>query len=91
MTVYRILHIVLMDWGSGHLTIIVGTGTGHLPTKIFPQGRAFDQYFQMPGVCPGGMLAVGIDLHIIHTFNYHQKIGERSKSRYSKLSSPVLS
>ena len=43
-----------MDWGSGHLTIIVGTGTGHLPTKIFPQGRAFDQYFQMPGVCPGG-------------------------------------
>ena len=29
--------------GGGHLAIIVGTG----------EGRAFDQFFQMPGVCPG--------------------------------------
>ena len=30
-----------------------------------PQGRAFDQFFQMPGVFPGGgMLTAGIDSHI---------------------------
>ena len=38
--------------------------------KNCPQGRAFDQFFQMLGVFPGvygggGMLAAGIDSHII--------------------------
>ena len=53
-----------MDLGAGHLTIIVGTGGGVFTNKDRPQGRAFEQFFQMPGVCPGGMLAAGIDSHI---------------------------
>ena len=54
-----------MDWGAGHLTIIVGTGGGAFANKNCPQGRAFEQFFQMPGVCPGeGMFAAGIDSHI---------------------------
>ena len=40
--------------GAGHLTIIVGTGGGAFANKNCPLGRAFDQFFQMPGVCPGG-------------------------------------
>ena len=42
-----------MDWGAGYLTIIVGTGNGALADKNYPQGRAFEQFFQKPGVCPG--------------------------------------
>ena len=57
-----------MDWGAGHLTIIVETGGGAFTNKNCPQGRAFEQFFQMPGVCPGGMLAAGTDWHI--TMNY---------------------
>ena len=54
-----------MDWGAGHLTIIVGSGGGAFANKNSPQGRAFEQFSQMPGVCPGrGMLAAGIDLHL---------------------------
>ena len=47
------LYIGLTDWGAGHLAIIVGTGGGAFANKNCPQGRAFDQFFQMPGVCPG--------------------------------------
>ena len=43
-----------MDWGAGHLTITEGTGGGAFANKNWPQGRAFDQFFQMPGACPGG-------------------------------------
>ena len=54
-----------MDWGAGHLTIIVGTGGGAFANKNCPQGQAFEQFFQMPGVYPGGgMLAAGIDSYI---------------------------
>ena len=42
-----------MDWGAAHLTIIVGTRGGAFTNKNCPQGRAFEQFFQMPGVCPG--------------------------------------
>ena len=39
--------------GAGHLTIIVGTGGagggGAFANKNCPQGRAFEQFFQMPG------------------------------------------
>ena len=52
-----------MDWGAGHLTIIVGTGGGPFANKKCPQGRAFELFFK----CPGGMLAAGIDLHITKT------------------------
>ena len=44
------LYIGWMDWGTGHLTIILETGVGHLPTKIGPGG--------------GGGLVAGIDPHI---------------------------
>ena len=58
-----------MGWRAGHFTIIVGTGDGAFANKNCPQGRAFEQFFQMPGVCPGvcprGMLAAGIDSHMI--------------------------
>ena len=53
-----------IDWGAGHMTIIVGTGGGAFANKSCPQGRAFEQFFKCPGVCPGGMLAAGIDSHI---------------------------
>ena len=68
-----------MDWGAGHLTIIVGTGGGAFDNKNCPQDRAFEQFFQMPrvcpGVCPGGMLAAGIDSHI----SLHECILKRIK------------
>ena len=47
------LDIGWMDWGAGHLTVIVGMEDGAFANKICPQGRAFDQFFQMPGVCQG--------------------------------------
>ena len=40
--------------GSGHLIVIVGMGGGAFANESRPQGRAFDQFFPMPGVCPGG-------------------------------------
>ena len=62
-----------MDWGTGHLTIIVGTGDGAFANNNCPQDRAFVNFFQMtrvcPGVCPGGMLGVGIDSHINRVCN----------------------
>ena len=48
-----ILYIDRMDWGAGHLSIIVGTGGRAFANKNCPQGRALEQFFQMPGVCPG--------------------------------------
>ena len=38
-----------MDWGAGHLTIIVGTGGGAFADKNCPQARG------MPGGMPGGL------------------------------------
>ena len=62
------LYIDQMDWRAGHLTTTEGTGDGAFANKNCPQGRAFAQFFQMPGVCPGvypgGMLAAGTDSHI---------------------------
>ena len=58
-----------MDWGAGHLTIIVGTGgAGHLPTKIARRAGHLNNFFKCPGVFPGGMLAAGIDSHISYMF-----------------------
>ena len=59
-----------MDRGAKYLTIIVGTGSGALDNKNYRQGRAFDQFFNCPGYAwgfagEGGMLALGIDSHII--------------------------
>ena len=63
-----------MDWRAGHLTTTEGTGGGTFANKNCPQGRAFEQFFQMPGVypgvCPGGMLAAGIDSHLKNNQNY---------------------
>ena len=44
-------------------------GGGTFANKNRPQGRAFESFFQMPGVCSGvcpevGMIAAGIDSHI---------------------------
>ena len=62
-----ILYIDRLDWGAGHLTILVGTGGGVFSNKNCPQGRTFDHLFQLPGVWPGvcirGKLAAGIDSH----------------------------
>ena len=62
------LYIDWMDWRAGHLTTTEGTGDRAFANKNCPQGWAFEQFFQMPGVCGGGgggMLAAGIDSHII--------------------------
>ena len=62
-----VLYIALMDWGIGHLTVIVRTGGGVFANESCPQGRAFNQFLPIPGVSRGrGMLAVGIDSHINH-------------------------
>ena len=50
----------MAEWGAGPLTVIVGRGAGHLPTKI-AIGPGFWPIFQM---LRGGMLAAGIDPHI---------------------------
>ena len=63
----------MIGWtgGPGHLTIIVGTGGGAFVEKKCPQGRAVEQFFQMPGYARGlaqgggGVLAGGNDSHII--------------------------
>ena len=59
-----------MDWGTGYLTIIVGTGAGHLQTKIARGVGHFNNFFKRPGYARGlpggGMLAVGIDSHITY-------------------------
>ena len=47
------------------MTILVGTTGGASANKNYPQGRTFEQFSQVPGVCPGGMLAARIDSHII--------------------------
>ena len=56
-----------MDRGAGHLTIIVGTGGGAFVSKNCSPGRAFDHFFQMPGHCPGGMLAAGMTRTLLHS------------------------
>ena len=59
-----IFYIDRMDWRAGHLTTTEGTGDGAFANKNCPQGRAFEQSNArgMPG---GGMLAAGIDSHIM--------------------------
>ena len=59
------LYIDRMDWRAGHLTTTEGTEGGAFANENCPQGRAFEQFFQLPGGLPGGgMLAAGIDSHI---------------------------
>ena len=48
------LYIDWMDWRAGHLTTTEGTGDKAFANKNCPQGWAFEQFFQMPGVCGGG-------------------------------------
>ena len=53
------LYIGLMDWGAGHLTIIVGTGDGAFANERCPH----------PGfACPGVMLAAEIDSRMTFQF-----------------------
>ena len=59
----------LMDLGGGgHLAIILRTGGRAFVNENSPRGPAFDNFYQLPGVCfgvcPGGMLTAGIDPHI---------------------------
>ena len=63
------LYIDRMDWRAGHLTTTEGTGSGHLPTKIARRAGHLNNFFKCPGYARrfarGGMLAAGIDSHII--------------------------
>ena len=45
-----------MDLGAGHLTIIIGTGVGHLPTKSARRAGHLTNFFNCPGytVSEGG-------------------------------------
>ena len=47
------LYIDRMDWRAGHLTTTEGTGGGAFANKNCPQGRAFEHFFNCPGM-PGG-------------------------------------
>ena len=59
---------IFVYWSDGlraaHLTITVGEQG--FPNKNCPQGRVFDNFFQVSGVYlgGGGVLAAGIDSHI---------------------------
>ena len=64
------LYIDRMDWRAGHLTTTEGTRGGAFANKNCPQGRAFEQFFQMRGGLPGGwMFAAGINSHIMRTLS----------------------
>ena len=73
------LYIDRMDWRAGHLTTTEGTVAGHLPTKIARRAGHLNNFFKCPGVypgiCPVGMLVVGIDSHISNTFKQNIKPG----------------
>ena len=49
-----------MDWGAGHLTILVGPEVGHLPAEIACRAGHLTNFFKCPGFARG-MLAAGID------------------------------
>ena len=62
------LYIDRIDWKVGHLTTTEGTGSGAFANKNCPQDRAFEQCFQMPGVCPGVCPGGGCSrLELTHT------------------------
>ena len=68
-----------MDWGAGHLTIIVGTGGRAFANKNCPQSRTlFSNARGMLGDLPGGggMLAAGIDSHINRELHQLRLIGK---------------
>ena len=71
--------------GAGYLTVIVSTGAG-----------AFDQFFLMPGICPGEMLAARIDSHIIFRFRSFNPIlhgsqgGRRAESAHANFKDSCL-
>ena len=46
------LYIGRMEWGAGHLTILIGTGDGAFANKNCPPDQAFFNFFFR--VCPGG-------------------------------------
>ena len=56
-----ILYIGRMDWGGGQAFDRHSRNGGWVNKNC----QAFEQFFRMPRVCPGGMLAAGIDLHNI--------------------------
>ena len=63
------LYIGRMDLGAGHLTIIVGTGSGAFCRQKLPAGPGIWQNFSSPrglpgGLPGGGMLAAGIHSYI---------------------------
>ena len=51
--------IILLGWTGGG-----GTAYGAFANKNWALGQSFDR-FLLPGGLPGGMLAAGIDLHIL--------------------------
>ena len=60
-----------MDYGAGHLTVIVGMGTGAFANESCLLGQAFDKCFSNAwGKGGGEMLVAGTDLHIRLLDNY---------------------
>ena len=82
--------------GAGYLTVIVSTGGGAFANESCPQDRAFDQFFSMPGICPGEMLAARIDSHIIFRFRSVNPIlhgsqgGRRAESAHANFKDSCL-
>ena len=63
------LYIDRMDWRAGHLTTTEETGDGAFANKNCPQGRAFEQLFNCPGM-PGGLPGGGSSrLELTHTLS----------------------
>ena len=61
------LYIGRTDWGTRHLTIIVGTGAGHLPTKIAQWAGHLTNFFKCTGFTrwfSRRMLAARMDSYI---------------------------
>ena len=65
--------------GAGHLTVKVGTGDqGICQQKLLEEPGIWPIFLKMPGVCPWvlprrGMLAAGIDSHIIIIYSRYTK------------------
>ena len=43
-----------MDWGVGHLTVVIGMGGGAFANESSLQGWAFAHFFWCSGICSGG-------------------------------------
>ena len=60
------------DWGAGHLIITIGTGTGHLPTKIARRAGNLTNFFKGLGFARGYARGVCSRLEMTSTLKIYK-------------------